>query len=74
VFVLGCRDLYPRRVPTFLLSLTNRNLGDVAFCDGGNVAAGKLSRALADDLGERCRRADNVGVGHDVDQGNGVGG
>jgi hypothetical protein len=43
---------------------------EVAFCEDGNVAGGKPSGAL----GERCRRADNVGVGHDVEQGDRVGG
>jgi hypothetical protein len=43
---------------------------EVAFCQDGNVAVGKLSGAL----GERCRGADNVGVGDDVEQGDGVGG
>src|SRR5215208_3300268 len=33
----------------------------------GNVAVGKPSGALADNLGERCRRADNVRVGDDVE-------
>jgi hypothetical protein len=54
--------------------LTHRSLGKVAFCEDGNIAVGKLSGALADDLGERCRRADNVGVGDDIEQGDGVGG
>jgi hypothetical protein len=62
------------KVPTLLLALTNRSLGKVAFCEAGNIAVGKLSGALADNLGERCRRADNVGVGDYVDQGDGVGG
>src|SRR3712207_1419904 len=43
-------------------------------CEDANVAVGKLSGALAYNLGERCRRADNVGVGDDVDQGDGVAG
>src|SRR5215211_4498710 len=36
------------------------------------VAVAKRSRALADDLGEHRRRADDVGVGDDVKQGGGV--
>jgi hypothetical protein len=47
---------------------------EVAFCEDGNVAVGKLSGALAYNLGERRRRADNVGVGDDVEQGDSVGG
>ena len=60
--------------PDRYLPLTHRSLGKVAFCEDGNVAVGKLSGALADNLGEPCRRADNVGVGDDVDQGDGIGG
>jgi hypothetical protein len=38
----------------------------------GTVTVGKPSGTLADDLGEGCRRGDYVGVGDDVEEGDGV--
>jgi hypothetical protein len=59
---------------TFLLGVGGAAALAARASPSGNAGVGEPSGALADNLGERCRRADNVGVGDDVEQGDGVGG